>query len=116
MSLSPPTTATLVARRISKSRGTSVILQDVDLVVGPQHRVGILGPNGVGKTTLLRIMAGLEVADAGQVSLAPRSANVGYLAQEADLGYRLPASVLPAPLPVPGETLRAYLGRKTEVD
>ena len=116
MSLSPPTTATLVARRISKSRGTSVILQDVDLVVGPQHRVGILGPNGVGKTTLLRIMAGLEAADAGDVSLAPPTANVSYLAQEADLAYRLPTSALPAPPPVPGETLRGYLGRRTEVD
>jgi len=102
LSTPPSATATLVAQRLSKSRGTAVILHDVDLVVGPEHRIGVVGPNGVGKTTLLRLLAGLEPPDRGRVTLAPPTATVGYLAQEIDT--------------VPGEDLRTFLGRRTGVD
>jgi ATPase subunit of ABC transporter with duplicated ATPase domains len=98
----PSTSATLVAQRVSKSRGTAVILAGIDLVVGPQDRVGVIGPNGVGKTTLLRVLGGIEAPDSGKVTITPPTANVGYLAQEADA--------------VGCETLRGFLGRKTEVD
>ena len=49
---------TVVAHRISKDRGAARILTDVDLTVGAEHRVGVVGPNGVGKSTLLQILAG----------------------------------------------------------
>jgi ATPase subunit of ABC transporter with duplicated ATPase domains len=91
----------LTARRVSKSRGLAPILVEVDLVVGPLARVGVLGPNGVGKTTLLRILAGLEKADAGTVTLAPPDATVGYLAQEPEAHE--------------AETVRQQLGRRTGV-
>ncbi|MGH8917987.1 MAG: ATP-binding cassette domain-containing protein, partial [Actinomycetes bacterium] len=91
--------ASLVARHIGLSRGAEVVLDDVGLTVGPASRIGVVGPNGVGKTTLLRVLAGLQPPDTGSVSLAPPAATVGYLAQEPDL--------------VPGETLLDQLARRT---
>ncbi|EQD39641.1 ABC transporter ATP-binding protein, partial [mine drainage metagenome] len=76
--------AVLAAQRVSKHRGLAPILVEVDLVVGPQARIGVVGPNGVGKTTLLRILAGLETPDSGRVALSPPEATVGYLAQETE--------------------------------
>ncbi len=93
--------ATVVAHRLSKSRGLAPILVDVDITVGPSHRVGVVGPNGVGKTTLLRILAGLEPLDTGRVVLSPPAATVGYLAQEPEV--------------VAGESLRDLLLRRTGV-
>jgi ATPase subunit of ABC transporter with duplicated ATPase domains len=77
------------------------ILVEVDHVLGPQSRVGVIGANGVGKTTLLRILAGLDVADSGSVSVSPSSATVGYLAQEHEVRI--------------DETLRQLLARRTGV-
>ena len=58
----------LVAAGVSKSYGAEVVLADVDLVVPPRARIGLVGPNGVGKSTLLRILAGVEQPDAGTVA------------------------------------------------
>jgi len=93
--------ATVVAHLLSKSRGLSPILAEVGLTVGPEHRIGVVGPNGVGKTTLLRVLAGLETPDTGRVSVSPPTATVAYLAQEPQLS--------------PAETLRQLLGRRTGV-
>ena len=76
--------ATVVAHRISKDRGAARILTDVDLTVGPEHRVGVVGPNGVGKSTLLQILAGVESPDAGSVVVTPPGSTVAYLAQEPE--------------------------------
>ena len=62
-----PSSSQLSARSVSKSLGGMVVLDDVSLRVGPRSRIGLLGPNGVGKSTLLRILAGLEVPDDGTV-------------------------------------------------
>ena len=77
-------TATVVAHRVSKERGPAQILTDVDLTVGPEHRIGVVGPNGVGKSTLLRILAGIELPDSGSVALTPPEATIAYLAQEPE--------------------------------
>jgi ATP-binding cassette subfamily F protein 3 len=45
---------------ITKSHGAQVVLEDVDLTIGLRARIGLVGPNGVGKSTLLRIVAGVE--------------------------------------------------------
>ncbi|MGZ4725294.1 MAG: ABC-F family ATP-binding cassette domain-containing protein [Ilumatobacteraceae bacterium] len=76
--------ASLHARNISLSLGARHILVDVDLSLDPGHRIGLLGPNGVGKSTLLRVMAGRLRPEAGTVSLSPPSATVGYLDQEPE--------------------------------
>jgi len=74
--------ASLHARGIALAIGAHPVLVDADLRVDPGHRVGLVGPNGVGKSTLLRVLAGELVADEGRVIRVPPAANVGYLAQE----------------------------------
>jgi macrolide transport system ATP-binding/permease protein len=71
----------LVASNLHKSYGTQRILDGVSLTVDATSRVVIVGPNGTGKSTLLRILAGDEQPDAGVVTCAP-SVVVGYLDQE----------------------------------
>jgi ATPase subunit of ABC transporter with duplicated ATPase domains len=97
----PATGATLVASDVTRSHGSFVVLDGVSVVLGPRARLGVVGPNGVGKTTLLRILAGLEAPDSGRVSLSPPTLTVGYLPQET--------------VGEPGETLAAYLARRTGV-
>ena len=67
---------------VGKHFGAHVILDRVTLTIGPKARIGLVGPNGVGKTTLLRIVAGQEQPDAGTVTRAPSRLTVGYLEQE----------------------------------
>ncbi len=74
----------LSARGVSKAYGPQVLFDDVAITIEDGDRVGVLGVNGTGKSTLLRVMAGLEVADAGTVDRR-RGASVLYLAQEPDL-------------------------------
>src|SRR5207248_2626299 len=97
----PPVTwtAVLSALHVSRYHGGATVLDDVSLSIGPQTRIGVVGPNGIGKSTLLRILAGLEEPDGGRVERAPASLTVGFLPQEPDAR--------------PGETLRAYLARRT---
>ncbi len=81
--------ASLHARNISLALGARHILVDVDLSLDPGHRIGLVGPNGVGKSTLLRVLAGALRPDAGSVNLAPPNATVGYLDQEPERGDEL---------------------------
>ncbi|HSD29286.1 MAG TPA: ABC-F family ATP-binding cassette domain-containing protein [Vicinamibacteria bacterium] len=67
---------------VSKAYGDRVLFRGVSWQLGGRERIGLVGPNGVGKTTLCRILAGLEPSDTGRVSRA-REATVGYLPQEA---------------------------------
>ena len=98
---SSSTLASLVARDVTKSYGPNPVLDAVSVTVAPGDRIGIVAPNGTGKTTLLRILAGLERPDAGTVACVPPSATVGYLPQEPDRRS--------------DETLHAFLARRTGV-
>ena len=72
----------LTATNLAKSYGANDIFSDVSLSI-PQHaRIGLVGANGVGKTTLLRILLGEESPSEGQVHCA-QGLRVGYLPQEA---------------------------------
>ncbi|WP_148571571.1 ABC-F family ATP-binding cassette domain-containing protein [Nocardioides caldifontis] len=80
-----PARANLVnLERVSKAYGIRPLLAEVNLGVGAGQRVGIVGRNGDGKTTLLRILAGREEPDAGRVSRA-RTLHLGYLTQGDEL-------------------------------
>lgn len=75
-------------------------LEDVDLRIGEGEFVAIAGPNGGGKTTLLRIVLGLERPSGGKASLYGEPAHrfsrrrrLGYLAQRSELGGDAPATV-----------------------
>jgi ATPase subunit of ABC transporter with duplicated ATPase domains len=91
----------LSGHAITKHHGAQVVLDRVDVQVDDRTRLGIVGPNGVGKSTLVRILAGLEAPDGGTVEKAPATLTIGALPQETDAR--------------PGETLRAYLARRTGV-
>jgi ATP-binding cassette, subfamily F, member 3 len=67
---------------VSKAYGDRVLFREVTWQLGGRERIGLAGPNGVGKTTLCRILAGLEPPDTGRVSRG-RETTVGYLPQEA---------------------------------
>jgi ATPase subunit of ABC transporter with duplicated ATPase domains len=73
--------AVLKATDLFRQRSGQVVLGGVSLALGPGERMGVVGPNGIGKTTLLRTLAGLEQPDSGTVEVSPPSAIVGYLAQ-----------------------------------
>ncbi|WKN49246.1 ABC-F family ATP-binding cassette domain-containing protein [Nocardioides sp. Arc9.136] len=70
--------------RVSKSYGVRPLLTDVSLGVGAGDRIGIVGRNGDGKTTLLEVMTGIEEPDTGRVS-RQRGLLVGYLHQGDEL-------------------------------
>ena len=72
----------ITATALAKSFGPDDIFSNITLSVPPHARIAIVGPNGIGKTTLLRILAGEEQPSAGVVSQA-RSLRTGYLPQEA---------------------------------
>ncbi|HAE60041.1 MAG TPA: hypothetical protein DCG54_11205 [Anaerolineae bacterium] len=68
---------------ITKSYGHIDIFANLSFGVAKGARLGIVGPNGVGKTTLLRILAGVDDASSGTVHKS-RGVRIGYLSQEAD--------------------------------
>ncbi len=69
--------------RVFKSYGVRPLITDVSLGIGAGERIGIVGRNGDGKTTLLRIMTGEESPDEGRVS-QQRGLLIGYLRQSDD--------------------------------
>src|SRR5687768_2961638 len=88
----------LRVHHLSKAYGLDTILQDLSFSLNGGERAGLVGPNGCGKTTLLRIVAGLEKADSGTVQLTPSSLRLGYLPQ--GLVFE------------PDETIERYLDRQ----
>lgn len=67
-----------------KSHGDKVILDDVTLSFYPGAKIGVVGPNGMGKSTLLKVMAGMEDVSNGDAQLTP-GYTVGILEQEPPL-------------------------------
>lgn len=78
------TPALISANDLSLAYGHQRLLESVTLAVGPGEKVGLVGRNGSGKTSLLKILAGDITADSGELSKR-RSLRVGYLPQEFEL-------------------------------
>ena len=93
--------ATLHARDLVVSFGPEPVLDGVSLTVAPGQRIGVVGPNGTGKTTLLRTLAGQVVPESGTVATTPPAAAVGLLPQEPDRH--------------PDETVAGFVARRTGV-
>ena len=86
---------------VTRHFGARPILEGATLTVADHSRLGLVGPNGVGKSTLLRLLAGVDRPDAGTIVRTPPTLRIGYLPQEPDAR--------------PGETLLASLARRTGV-
>lgn len=74
----------LTVTNLGKSFGAVDIFAGINFSLPQRARIAIVGPNGIGKTTLLRILVGLDSPSSGYVQMA-RSLNFGYLPQEAAL-------------------------------
>lgn len=85
----------LTAHHIHKTYGIQPILQDISFSISKDERIGLIGPNGCGKTTLVRILAGIEKPDSGTVASTRPNLRIGYLAQGTDFD---PESTLQAAL------------------
>jgi len=100
----------LIANGLAKSYGVLDVFAGVDLRIEHGDRIGLVGPNGQGKTTLLKILAGIETPSAGTVARA-RGLRVGYLPQDPPPpnGHTLHADLLEAfrDLQAQGQVLRA---------
>ena len=71
----------LTIQNLQKAFGGNVVLKDVNLTLQDHQRMGLVGVNGCGKTTLLRILAGKEQPDGGSVSIM-KGLRVGYMEQQ----------------------------------
>jgi len=86
---------------VTKHHGGQLVLDGASLAVGPRARIGLVGPNGIGKSTVLRLLAGEEAPDGGAVVLDPPDLTVAHMPQEHDAR--------------PGETLIERLARRTGI-
>ncbi len=74
----------VTAENLSKYYGAQDVFSAISFRIGRGDKIALVGANGVGKTTLLRIIAGLDTSNTGRVHIA-KSVRIGYLAQRADL-------------------------------
>lgn len=72
------------AQKLQKSYGSLVVLSDVSFSLGRGQKVALVGHNGTGKTTLLKIVAGIENQDAGKIEITGDTC-IGYLPQDTSL-------------------------------
>jgi ATP-binding cassette subfamily F protein 3 len=77
----------LKVNHLSKSYGVKTLFSNVNFTLNTGERLGMVGPNGCGKTTLLRLIAGEEIPDEGSISITSANVRVGYLPQ----GLQVPA-------------------------
>src|SRR5690348_2451814 len=96
-----PMSGQIMLKNVSVGFGARRVLSDVSLTVAAGDRTGIVAPNGVGKSTLLKVLAGDLQPESGEVVRAPATATVLRLAQE--------------PVIEGGESLHEHLARRTGV-
>lgn len=87
----------LTVQNITKSFGIEPVLVELSFTLNAGECMGLIGPNGCGKTTLLRILTGSEKPDSGVVRFSPAGLRIGYLPQGAEFE--------------PAETLEGFIHR-----
>ncbi len=85
----------LSVNQLTKRFGDELIINNISFLINADEHVGLIGPNGCGKTTILRIITGEEPASSGSVSFSPPDLRIGYLPQGLE--------------PEPGTTVREVL-------
>ena len=100
MPQSAHSTTSLTLSRLVAGYGARTLVHGLDLVVSGREVVALVGPNGSGKTTVMRTVVGELVPESGSVRLSPADATVGWLPQVP---------------PDPAETLLGYARRRTGV-
>jgi len=70
---------------VQKSFGTNEVLRDASLTLQDGERMGLVGVNGCGKSTLMKIIAGIETSDGGTITMQ-KGLKLGYLAQQGEVG------------------------------
>ena len=70
---------------VQKSFGTNEVLRDASLTLQDGERMGLVGVNGCGKSTMMKIIAGLETSDGGTITMQ-KGLKLGYLAQQGEVG------------------------------
>jgi ATPase subunit of ABC transporter with duplicated ATPase domains len=73
----------IVFSRVAKQYGKQILFTDVSFQINPGEKAGLVGPNGCGKSTLFRLIAGLEQVDEGSVSV-PGKMRIAYFRQDLD--------------------------------
>ena len=76
----------LEIKKLTKTYNNNTIFRDLDLTVSDGEVLSIVGPSGIGKTTLIKILAGLETADAGKVTLNSEQLPVDGTRTDAKVG------------------------------
>jgi len=74
----------LTVHHITKSYGIHTVLDDISFSLSVRARTGLIGPNGCGKTTLMRILAGIDKPDRGRIAHTRHDLRIGYLSQGFD--------------------------------
>ena len=95
-------------QKLSKSYGAKSVFEDLSLLILEREKIGLIGHNGTGKSTLLRILAGLEYADDGTIT-HHRKLQVSYLPQNPVFGLEdTPRSVVAKSLEPRRMRIHAY--------
>lgn len=108
-----PGSPVIEAKGLSFSYGSSLVLEEVDLAIAERDFACIVGPNGGGKTTLLKLIVGLERPDSGAIRVlgtTPEEARprIGYMPQYLSFDPRFPVTVMDV-------VLMGCLGAKTGI-
>ncbi|WP_174732913.1 ABC-F family ATP-binding cassette domain-containing protein [Mesobacillus harenae] len=74
----------ITVENVTKTYGEKQLFQDISITIAEKERAGLIGVNGTGKSSLLKIIAGIEFPDSGEI-LAAKDYRISYLAQQPEL-------------------------------